>query len=626
MNPGLDAANPALVAAFRSAMLRQLGVIAVIFIALLLAYGMAQRWWAARGKPAPLRRPTPLTEPAARRFLRIAFGLLWIFDGVLQAQPKMAGGLTSQVIEPAASSSPHWVQDVVNAGGTVWSYHPVQAGAAAVWIQVGLGLWLIAAGAGQWSRLAGLATVAWGLIVWVFGEAFGGIFAPGLTWLSGAPGAVLLYVMAGVLITLPARAWAGPRTGRLLLAGIGLFWIGMAALQAWPGRGYWQGKDGTLTGMVRSMAQMSQPHAQSAMVSAFASFDSAHGFAVNLFSVVALAVLGAAFVIGPRRWIGLGLRPRRWIGLGLRPRRRLLRVAVLAAAVLCAADWALVQDFGVPGGLGTDPNSMLPWMLLLWSGYLATTRAFDEAAVAAPVGSLFSRTEVSAAVRGALASAGTRSVAALGAVGVIFAGAAPMAAASADRNADPIIAQALTGGSLSLDRSAPGFQLTSQSGRPVTLTSLRGKVVVLTFLDPVCPDCAVIASEMRAADSLLGAAAEGPGQSNAAQVEFVAIAASTMHSGAVYIRAFDRQANLTEVPNWLFLTGTVAQLQRVWDRYEEVVPHLMAGMMARSVVTFVIDAYGRIRHAVKNGSGPGTASTRSSFAVLLANTTRQTAR
>jgi cytochrome oxidase Cu insertion factor (SCO1/SenC/PrrC family) len=207
-------------------------------------------------------------------------------------------------------------------------------------------------------------------------------------------------------------------------------------------------------------------------------------------------------------------------------------------------------------------------------------------------------------------------VAALGAVGVIFAGAAPMAAASADRNADPIIAQALTGGSLSLDRSAPGFQLTSQSGRPVTLTSLRGKVVVLTFLDPVCPDCAVIAEEMRAADSLLGAQ----------QVEFVAIAASTMHSGAVFIRAFDRQANLTEVPNWLFLTGTVAQLQRVWDRYEEVVPHLMAGMMARSVVTFVIDPYGRIRHAVKNGSGPGTASTRSSFAVLLADTARQTAR
>ena len=34
-----------------------------------------------------------LAEPAWRRLLRIGFGLLWIFDGILQAQPKMAVGL-----------------------------------------------------------------------------------------------------------------------------------------------------------------------------------------------------------------------------------------------------------------------------------------------------------------------------------------------------------------------------------------------------------------------------------------------------------------------------------------------------------------------------------------------------
>jgi hypothetical protein len=55
----------------------------------------------------------------------------------------MAGGLPSQVIQPAASSSPGWVQHVVNAGANIWDYHPVQAGAASVWIQVGIGMWLI---------------------------------------------------------------------------------------------------------------------------------------------------------------------------------------------------------------------------------------------------------------------------------------------------------------------------------------------------------------------------------------------------------------------------------------------------------------------------------------------------
>ena len=108
---------------------------------------------------------------------------------------------------------------MVNWGGTAWSYHPIQAGAASVWIQVGLGIWLLVAAHGPWSRLAGLAAVAWGLVVWVFGESFGGIFAPGLSWLTGAPGAVLLYVVAGALVALPEDAWRSPRQSKLTLAG-----------------------------------------------------------------------------------------------------------------------------------------------------------------------------------------------------------------------------------------------------------------------------------------------------------------------------------------------------------------------------------------------------------------------
>ena len=125
----------------------------------------------------------------------------------------MAVGLPSQVIEPTAAASPGWVQHLVNAGGTTWSYHPMQAGASAVWIQVGIGIWLLVAARGPLSRLAGLVSVGWGLVVWVFGEAFGGIFAPGLTWLFGAPGAVLIYAVAGALIALPERAWRSRRLG-----------------------------------------------------------------------------------------------------------------------------------------------------------------------------------------------------------------------------------------------------------------------------------------------------------------------------------------------------------------------------------------------------------------------------
>src|ERR1035441_9844171 len=208
MHPGLNSDDPALVAAFRSALLHQLGIVTPLLVLSVPARRGAKNRSLASGSAPPPRPPADVSEPRARRLLRISFGILWIIDGVLQAQPQMAGGLVSRVIAPTAAASPHWVQRAVNFGGTVWTFHPVQAAASAVWIQAGLGLWLIAAETGWGSRLAGLASAAWGLIVWVFGEAFGGIFAPGLSWLSGAPGAVLIYVVAGVLIALPFPAWA----------------------------------------------------------------------------------------------------------------------------------------------------------------------------------------------------------------------------------------------------------------------------------------------------------------------------------------------------------------------------------------------------------------------------------
>jgi cytochrome oxidase Cu insertion factor (SCO1/SenC/PrrC family) len=625
MNSGLDVSNPTLIRAFRSALLYQGAIIVAIFLLLLLAYWTVVR---ARGRPAAAARPGP-PEPGARRLLRIGFGLLWVFDGILQAQPKMVSGLPSQVIAPAASSSPRWVQDVVNAGGTIWSYHPIQAAAAAVWIQAGIGLWMIAAKEGWSSRLAGMAGVAWGLIVWVFGEAFGAIFAPALSWLTGAPGAVVIYVAAGVLIALPLGAWTGRRLGRLVLAGTGAFWVGMAVLQAWPGRGFWQG-DGPLTDMTRDMAGSDQPHAQSAMVSAFTSFAAAHGFAVNLFVVLALALLGLGL-------LALARPGPRGPAAG-----RVPRLVVPAATVFCLAVWVLVQDFGVPGGLGTDPNSMVPWLLLLWAGYLAVNQRefLPERAVVPPVRSRFSAEAVRAAlspsaIRSAVARspgairsgvarspaairsavASTRSVAALGAIGVVLVGAAPMAAASASQNADPIIARAVAGASVPANLPAPDFRLVSQSGRVVSLASLRGRAVLLTFFDPVCGECRTIASELKLADGLLGGK----------DVELVAITAGSVHTGPGFVRAFNRQAGMATVPNWLFLTGTVAQLEQVWTRYERVAPRMMSGMNARSDFTFVIDKAGRIRQEIRNNPGPGTTSTRSSFAVLMSDAVRQAA-
>ena len=45
-------------------------------------------------------------EPRARRYLRIAFGCLWIVDGLLQAQPLMPAGFMPADIEPQLQTAP----------------------------------------------------------------------------------------------------------------------------------------------------------------------------------------------------------------------------------------------------------------------------------------------------------------------------------------------------------------------------------------------------------------------------------------------------------------------------------------------------------------------------------------
>jgi cytochrome oxidase Cu insertion factor (SCO1/SenC/PrrC family) len=624
--------NPTVVGAFRSTLIQQ-GIIALLIFFLLAMLWVSVREWVPGSRtsfgPPAGGRPA---EPRGRQLIRIGFGVLWILDGLLQAQPAMPLGLATNVTEPSADGAPGWVRDLVDFAARGWTYHPVNAAAAAVWIQIGIGIWLVTAARGPWARLGGLASVGWGLVVWIFGEAFGGIFAPGLSWLFGAPGAGLLYAVAGALIALPERAWAGPRLGRAVLAGTGLFLAGMALVQVWPGNGFWSGtvggKPGNLASMVQGMAQTSQPRFLSSLVNAFGTFAAGHGFAVNLVLVVAMAASGLALA---SRW------------------QAVLRPAIGLLLVLCAAVWVLVQDLGVFGGLGTDPNSMIPFALWAVGGYLALAEAPAlatvpalaavpadipgpvaadgpaPAAADAPEPITPSRPERGWRDRlgprrpaALISNASPRTLGAIGALGMTIIGVIPLVTASASASASPILAQAIDGSSAPLDFQAPAFTLTNQHGQPVSLASLRGKVVLLTFLDPVCTsDCPLIAQEFRQADQLLG------GQSR--QVELVAVVTNPVYTQPGYTAAFDRQEHMSTLPNWQYLTGSVAQLKKVWRQYGIAARILPAGgMIGHGDLAYVIDRSGRTRTELNFDPGPGTSSTQASFASELSTAAQQT--
>ena len=285
MHSGLNVTNSVLVDAFRSALMHQ-GLVALLILASLAVIWVTFREWLPKLRAAgrggePGRRDRAFGPQAAADRVRAAVGVRRDLAGSARDGRRAALQGHRARRRRRARLGPH----LVNWAGSSWSYHPVAAGAAAVWIQIGIGIWMLASARGPWSRAAGLAGAGWAVVIWVFGEAFGGLF-DGQSLLFGFPGAAAYYFAAGVLIALPDKSWASAKLGRCLrgfkgvaplgqtlLTGLGVLFAAMAVLQAWPGRGFWQGQGphgpGALTDMITSMAGTPQPAFLGHLVSDF---------------------------------------------------------------------------------------------------------------------------------------------------------------------------------------------------------------------------------------------------------------------------------------------------------------------------------------------------------------------
>ena len=100
--------------------------------------------------------------------------------------------------------------------------------------------------------------------------------------------------------------------------------------------------------MAGQMSRLWQPSVTASWVRDFGGFDAGHAWVVNFVVVVLLSGIGTCL---------LSARPV------------LVRICVAVGAMLCKVNWALIQDFGIFGGVGTDPNSMVPMMLAITAGY-----------------------------------------------------------------------------------------------------------------------------------------------------------------------------------------------------------------------------------------------------------------
>ena len=145
----------------------------------------------------------------------------------------------------------------------------------------------------------------------------------------------------------------------------------------------------------------------------------------------------------------------------------------------------------------------------------------------------------------------------------------------------------------SVDKAAPGFALEDADGKPVRLSDLRGKVVVLHFIYAGCPDvCPLHADRIAEIQSMVN---QTPMK---AQVQFVTITTDPKNDTPDVLRAYGEQHRLDPV-NWTFLTTGTDQPEDATRKLAERFGHKFmkqdGGYQVHGIVTHVIDKEGRWR-------------------------------
>lgn len=134
-----------------------------------------------------------------------------------------------------------------------------------------------------------------------------------------------------------------------------------------------------------------------------------------------------------------------------------------------------------------------------------------------------------------------------------------------------------------LNAAAPDFRLTDQFGKQVSLHSLRGKVVVLSFNDPKCTTiCPLTTTALLRAKTLLGPAAS--------HVALIGVGANPSATEVKWVRAYSKDHGMLH--QWRFLTGSLPQLKRVWRNYG-IEAAVINGMVDHTPATYVIAPNGQ---------------------------------
>ncbi len=278
-----------------------------------------------------------------RRGIQIALGCIWLLDGLLQFQSYMyTHAFLAEIIEPTAKGQPGFIGRPILTLAHFYGHDMTLWNTLSAEIQCAIGLGLIVSR--RTVRPALIVSYGWAFFVWWFGEGFATLFSgTPVSPLMGAPGAVLLYGLIGLMVwptgTEGERSAAdggllGDTGGKVIWS---LVWLEAAVL--------WmlnvdRSKD-AIREQISGMASAA-PHWLATTQNSVAKSTGGHGVAIATELAIASVLIAAG--------VWTRLRPG----------------ALMLGALLSLAYWVYGQSLGGPfwGGQATDVNTG-PLLVLL---------------------------------------------------------------------------------------------------------------------------------------------------------------------------------------------------------------------------------------------------------------------
>ena len=267
-------------------------------------------------------------EERLKRILTICLGSFWLVDGILQLQPAMfTNAFVNTILSPNLQNQPGFAERIITFGIHIFSINTFWFNLGSALIQLLIAVLLLVPIRDDIRRLALWLSVAWALIVWVFGEGFGNLATGSATFYTGVPGSALLYLILALFLLYSVK---GLSLKKLPIVS-GILFLMSAALNFTPM--FWQP---TMLSML----------ATAPTVSGFLGTFGAQGTIIgNLLTIDALVCLGIFLILVPTRSVA-------WITI-----------------VFLLVVWWTGQNFGglltFPGGTATDPNSAPIFILFL---------------------------------------------------------------------------------------------------------------------------------------------------------------------------------------------------------------------------------------------------------------------